>query len=142
MEGRDDISATPRAASRDDAQAPWLERLGAATSEADVLAACGAYLASLGTALAALPPECLPRSLASPGELSTYALDLVRRSLAAAPCGELEQRVARFFAFANARMAQVLRDRQRRPELVRLFTATSLQLAREIDAKRPPLPED
>jgi hypothetical protein len=34
-------------------------------------------------------------------------------------------------------VAQLLRERERRPELVRLFAATSLQVAREIGERRP-----
>lgn len=117
--------------------AHWIERLSIAGDEPAVLALCGEYLAWIGPeALATLPRRCLPESLDTPWNLSAYALELVRHTFEARPCGALEQRLAEFFAAANARVAHVLRERERRPELVRLFAATSLQVAREIDERR------
>ena len=102
-----------------------------------MLAACAEYLAWIGPeALAALPRECVPQALETPSQLSVYALELVRHTLGARACSPLEQDLAEFFSSANARVAQLLRERERRPELVRLFAATSLQLAREIGERR------
>lgn len=117
--------------------AHWLERLSIAGSEPAVLALCAEYLAWIGTeALAALPRECLPQALETTSQLSAYALELVRHTLEARACGPLEQDLAQFFSAANARVAQLMRERERRPELVRLFAATSLQVAREIGERR------
>ena len=132
MEGRENTPSAPDAGNGL-SRAHWLERLSIAGSEPAVLAVCADYLAWIGPeAVAALPRECLPPSLETPSQLSTYALELVRHTLAARACGPLEQDLAEFFSSANARVAQLLRERERRPELVRLFAATSLQLAREI----------
>jgi len=135
MNGRE---STPRAPSggNEPSREQWCERLSLAPSEPALLAVCAEYLAGIGPALASLPRQCLPQSLETPSQLSQYALQLVRHTLDARACGPLEHELAHFFAAANSRMAQLLRERERRPELVRLFTAASLQVAREIDERR------
>ena len=134
-DGRDSIEAVPGDGS-ELSVAHWLERLSLSESEADVLATCAGYLAWIGPArLATLPRQCLPQSLETPAQLSACALELVRHTLAGT-CGTLGEELAHFFALANARMAQLLRERERSPELVRLFAATSLQVAREIRGRR------
>lgn len=136
MNGRENTPATP-GGGNELPRAHWLEQLSIAGNEAAVLAVCGEYLASIGReTLAMLPRECLPQSLETPSQLSLYSLELVRHTLEARTCGPLEHDLAEFFSSANARVAQLLRDRERRPELVRLFAATSLQVAREIDERR------
>lgn len=136
MNGREITPGTP-GDGNELSRAHWLERLSIAGTDSAVLAVCAEYLAWIGPeALAKLPPQCLPQSLETPSHLSLYALELVRHTLDARPCGELEQDLAEFFSSANARVAQLLRERERRPELVRLFAATSVQLAREILERR------
>lgn len=136
MEGRETTPGMPGAGSVRQ-RAYWLERLSNAATEADVLALCAEYLAAIGPGrLAALPRRCLPESLETPAHLSAYALELVRHTLDAHECGALGQELAEFFGLANARMAHLLRERERGPELARLFAATSLEVAREIDERR------
>jgi hypothetical protein len=136
MNGRDVTPGTP-GNGNELSRAHWLERLAIAGSDTAVLAVCDEYLAWIGPqALARLPRRCLPQSLETPSQLSLYALELVRYTLEVRACGALEQELAEFFSSANARVAQLMRDRERRPELARLFAATSVQLAREIRERR------
>lgn len=87
----------------------WPALVDAAETPDDVLRVCRQYFGALSARdVQNLPASCQPTQLDTPGDLSGYALELVRQH-----CSENESalifRMAAFFAHANVRVAQILR---------------------------------
>lgn len=89
----------------------WISQLQRARSEAQLLAVCRRFLASIRHSdLARLPLACRPIPIEDAGDLSAYALQLVRFHCEVDDPPPLVLRMAAFFAHANVRMAQILRQ--------------------------------
>ena len=89
----------------------WLARLAQARTEAQLLRVCHRYLASISRpGLARLPLACRPIPLEDATDLSAYALQLVRYHCEVDDASPLVLRMSAFFAHANVRMAQILRQ--------------------------------
>jgi hypothetical protein len=100
----------------------WLAQLRQVRSEAQLLKVCRGYLGSIRRAeIAALPLACRPIPLEDASDLSAYALQLVRYRCDVDEATELVLRMAAFFAHANMRMAQILRQMNESAEADRIL---------------------
>jgi hypothetical protein len=105
------MSSKPIPPTSPDPGKPWLAQLAKARSEEELLKACRRYLASLrSSGLEKLPLACRPIPLEDAADLSAYALQLVRYHCDVDDPSPLVQRMAAFFARANMRLAQILRE--------------------------------
>ena|SRR5207253_9169224 len=87
----------------------WQQRIDAARTEADVVAATCEFLASFTPSeLNRLPAPCQPPlRIREREDISAYAYDLVRHQCAAGDEQELVQKLARFFGHASTRLAHI-----------------------------------
>ena len=86
----------------------WEHSVELAHTEHDVVELAREYLAQLGPAeIAALPPVCRPRKLVDAGDVSSYALDLVRDGCGDSEPTELVHKLAAFFSSASMRLSQL-----------------------------------
>ena len=100
------VSATAAAPPPD-----WPRLLANARNEDEVLELCTRRLASLtASEIHGLPRDCRPVELEDRADLAVYALALLRRQNAELCCSPLLAALAQFFALANVRVAQVLRQ--------------------------------
>ena len=116
MSSRAPSSASPATGPR------WLAQLRQVRSEAQLLKVCRRYVGSIRRAeLAALPLACRPIPLEDASDLSAYALQLVRHRCEVDEAAEPVLRMAAFFAHANMRMAQILRQMNESAEADRIL---------------------
>jgi hypothetical protein len=84
----------------------WENRLGAATTEPEVVALAKDFLASFTPGeIARLPESCRPRKLFDADDVTNYAFELAWRNC---EDGGVIERFARFFSQASRRLSQIL----------------------------------
>ncbi len=89
----------------------WLAQLAQSRTEDQLLRTCRRYLSSIRRAdIERLPLACRPIPLEDATDLSAYALQLVRYHCEVDDASPLALRMAAFYAHANMRMAQILRQ--------------------------------
>ena len=117
----------------------WLAELLHAKSQAELLAVCRRFLTSIRRAdLARLPLACRPIPLEDAGDLSAYALQLVRFRCEVDDAPPLMLRMAAFFAHANVRMAQILRQMNDAAEADTILARIGRQRSEEPDPHSSP----
>jgi hypothetical protein len=133
MSSRPPNSASPAKGSR------WLAQLRQARSEAQLLKVCRRYLGSIRRAeITALPLACRPIPLEDASDLSAYALQLVRYRCEVDEAAELVLRMAAFFAHANMRMAQILRQMNESAEADRILARIGRSSCDDSTPESPP----
>jgi len=99
------IGKSPESSSFSVSWEHWVEL---ASTEHEVVELAREYLAQLGPAeIATLPTICRPRKLVDAGDVSSYALDLVRDGCADEEPSELVHKLAAFFSSASMRLSQL-----------------------------------
>jgi hypothetical protein len=105
------MSSTPPSSTPAGRDQRWFTQLAGARSDSDLLKLCRRYLACIRrSALEGLPLACRPIPLEDATDLSAYALQLVRYRCEVENPSPLVLRMSAFFAHANVRMAQILRQ--------------------------------